>query len=125
VRAGFLSYLPSSVDDVPPRGRSPRSERASRGCSRRSRTTCATVQDARDRGAVVDRGSFFEMSASTARALITGFTRLDGWPVGWLGRSVLLRRRVAPIPARRWSAYVDLAQTFHLPIVYLVDCPAS
>ena len=31
--------------------------------------------------AVVDRGSFFEMGTLFGRPIITGFARLDGWPI--------------------------------------------
>jgi acetyl-CoA carboxylase carboxyltransferase component len=93
----FLSYLPSSVDDVPPRGPQTddpqrREEWLSNAIPRNPRKPYkmrAIVE------AVVDRGSFFEMSALYGRAVITGFARLDGWPVAVMSqRSLLLRRRV-------------------------------
>jgi acetyl-CoA carboxylase carboxyltransferase component len=123
---GFLSYLPSSVDDVPPRG--PQTDDPQR--------REAWLADAIPRNqrkpykmraiveAVVDRGSFFEMSSLYGRAVITGLARLDGWPVALMASDPFFY-------AGAWTAdtcqkverFVDTAQTFHLPIVYLVDCP--
>src|SRR5436309_401518 len=74
--------------------------------------------------AVVDRGSFFEVASLYGRAIITGLARLDGWPVALMASDPFFY-------AGAWTAdtcqkverFVDIAQTFHLPIVYLVDCP--
>src|SRR5256884_651795 len=74
--------------------------------------------------AVVDLGSFFEIAPLYGRSVITGLARLDGWPVAIM----------ASDPNNyggAWSAdtcqkverFVDTAQTFHLPVFYLVDCP--
>jgi acetyl-CoA carboxylase carboxyltransferase component len=74
--------------------------------------------------ALVDQGSFFEMGSQFGRSVITGFARLDGWPVAmmasdpysyggcWTART-----------CRKVERFLDLAETFHLPVVYLVDCP--
>src|SRR6266545_3966004 len=79
----FLSYLPSSIDDVPPRGA--RTDDADR---REPWLFEAIPHDVRKPykmraivDAVVDRGSFFEVASLYGRAIITGLARLDGWPV--------------------------------------------
>ena len=71
---------------------------------------------------LVDQGSFLEMGRQWGRAIVTGLARIDGWPVavvasdpyfyggGWDGPS-----------AEKFTRFVDLAQTFHLPVVNLVD----
>ena len=122
----FLSYLPSSIDELPPRG--PRTDDPGR---REPSLFQAVPRDIRKTykmraivEAVVDRGSFFEFSALYGRSIITGFARLDGWPVAVMASDPMFY-------AGAWTAdtcqkverFVDLAQTFHLPIVYLVDCP--
>jgi acetyl-CoA carboxylase carboxyltransferase component len=73
---------------------------------------------------VVDRGSFFEIGRGWGKSSITGLARLDGWPValfaedpfmyggGWTADS-----------SRKLVRFCDLASTFHLPLVHLVDCP--
>jgi acetyl-CoA carboxylase carboxyltransferase component len=73
---------------------------------------------------VVDRGSFFEMGRMFGRPVITGLARLDGHPVAVMASD-------PQFYAGAWTAdacqkvvrFVDLAQTFHLPVVYLCDCP--
>ncbi|HXD97178.1 MAG TPA: carboxyl transferase domain-containing protein, partial [Candidatus Acidoferrum sp.] len=122
----FLSYLPSSVDDVPPRGPQTddpqrREEWLSNAIPRNPRKPYkmrAIVE------AVVDRGSFFEMSALYGRAIITGFARLDGWPVALMASDPFFYGGAwTADTCQKVERFVDFAQTFHLPVVYLVDCP--
>ena len=122
----FLSYLPASVHDLPPR-----SAPADAPGRREAWLGDAIPRDSRKVykirpiiEAVVDRGSFFEMSSLYGRSIVTGLARLDGWPVALMASDPFHY-------AGAWTAdtcqkverFVDLAQTFHLPIVYLVDCP--
>jgi acetyl-CoA carboxylase carboxyltransferase component len=73
---------------------------------------------------VVDRGSFFEIGREFGRAVIGGLARLEG-------RAVLLLASDPYHYGGAWTAdtcqkitrFVDLAETFHLPVVYLCDCP--
>jgi acetyl-CoA carboxylase carboxyltransferase component len=122
----FLSYLPSSVDDLPPRG--PQTDDPQR---REEWLYGAIPRDVRKPykmraivEAVVDRGSFFEMSALYGRAVITGFARLDGWPVALMASDPFFYGGAwTADTCQKVERFVDTAQTFHLPIVYLVDCP--
>lgn len=122
----FLSYLPASVYDVPPRG--PQTDDPKR---RDEWLLSAIPRDIRKVykirpiiEALVDQGSFFEMGQMYGRSVVTGFARLDGWPVALMASDPFHY-------AGGWTAdacqkvekFVDLAQTFHLPMVYLVDCP--
>ena len=74
--------------------------------------------------AVVDKGSFFEVNANFGRPIIVGLARLEG-------RAVLLLASDPMHYGGSWTAeacqkvvrWVDFAETFHLPIVYLMDCP--
>jgi acetyl-CoA carboxylase carboxyltransferase component len=122
----FLSYLPSSIDDLPPRG-----SRTDDPNRREDWLFGAIPRDIRKTyrmrkivEAVVDLHSFFEIAPLYGRSVITGLARLAGWPVAIM----------ASDPNNyggAWSAdtcqkverFVDTAQTFHLPVVYLVDCP--
>jgi len=122
----FLSYLPSSIDDVPPRG--PQTDDPQR---REEWLFGAIPRDVRKPykmraivEAIVDTGSFFEMSALYGRAVITGFARLDGWPVALMASDPYHYGGAwTADTCQKVERFVDLAQTFHLPIVYLVDCP--
>lgn len=122
----FLSYLPRSVYELPPRG--PQVDDATRGDEAllsivpRDRRKVYKMRDIID--ILVDRGSFFEMGRMFGRSMITGLARLDGWPVALMASDPYFH-------AGAWTAetgqkivrFVDLAQTFHLPVVYLADCP--
>ena len=74
--------------------------------------------------AVVDRGSFFEVASLYGRAIITGLARLDGWPVALMASDPYFYGGAwTADTCQKVERFVDIAQTFHLPIVYLVDCP--
>ena len=121
----FLSYLPSSVWELPPRG--PRLDDPER---REDWLISAIPKDKRKAysmrkiiEAVMDKGSFFEMSKGFGRNIITGFARLDGWPVAVLAGDPLYGGGAwGAAASRKITRFVDLAQTFHLPMVHLVDC---
>src|SRR5262245_61752729 len=79
----FLSYMPSSIYDLPPRG--PVTDDPER---REEWLGDAIPRDPRKVykmraivEAVVDQGSFFEIAPLYGRSIITGLARVDGWPV--------------------------------------------
>src|SRR5262249_20907350 len=79
----FLSYLPSSVYDAPARG--PVTDDPAR---REGALFDAIPRDIRKIyrirpivEKIVDQGSFFEMGRLYGRSVVTGFARVDGWPV--------------------------------------------
>ena len=127
MRAALPFLLPSSIDDVPPRGprrptirsaASPGSSSAIPRDVRKPYKMRAIVE------AVVDRGSFFEIASLYGRAVITGFARLDGWPVALMASDPYYYGGAwTADTCQKVERFVDTAQTFHLPIVYLVDCP--
>src|SRR5262249_47027510 len=122
----FLSYLPASVHELP--SKSPQTDDP----HRREEFLFEAIP--RDRRkvykmrpiveAVVDKGSFFEMSRMFGRPMITGLARIDGLPVAVMGSDPFFY-------GGAWTAdacdkiirFVDLAETFHLPVLYLCDCP--
>jgi acetyl-CoA carboxylase carboxyltransferase component len=73
---------------------------------------------------LVDQVSFFEIGRRWGKPVITGLARLDGWPVAVMASDPYHY-------GGAWTAdacdkvirLVDLAQTFHLPVVHLVDVP--
>ncbi|HEX4777879.1 MAG TPA: carboxyl transferase domain-containing protein [Acidimicrobiia bacterium] len=123
----FLSYLPSSVHDVAPRASDVDDEPDRRDESLLSAIPRdpRKVYDARKIvNAVVDRGSFFEMGRGYGRSAITGLARLDGWPVAVLaGDPYFYGAGWTADAAQKVTRFVDLADTFHLPVVHLVDQP--
>src|SRR5262249_35530295 len=79
----FLSYLPSSVYEAPARG--PVTDDPAR---REESLFEAIPRDTRKVyrirpiiEKIVDQGSFFEMGKLYGRSVVTGFARIDGWPV--------------------------------------------
>jgi acetyl-CoA carboxylase carboxyltransferase component len=74
--------------------------------------------------AVVDRGSFFEMGKMFGRPIITGLARIDGLPVAVMASDPFFYGGCWTADAcDKIIRFVDLAETFHLPVVYLCDCP--
>lgn len=122
----FLSYLPSSVFDLPPtipcNDDPERADDMLLSAVPRNRKQVYKMRPIIE--SVVDRGSFFEMGQNFGRSIITGLARLQG-------RAVLVLAGDPFIYGGSWAAdtcqkvvrAVDLAETFHLPVVYLMDCP--
>src|SRR6195256_1104136 len=122
----FLSYLPSSVYELPPtlpcEDDPERAEESLIKAVPRNRRQVYKMRPIID--AVVDKGSFFEMASNYGRPIVAGLARLEG-------RAVLLLASDPFHYGGSWAAdgcpkggrYADLAQTFHLPVVYLMDCP--
>ena len=122
----FLSYLPSSVFELAARG--PTNDAP----DRREEWLIEAVPHDRRKvydmrrviGAVVDADSFFEMGRRFGSPAITGLARLDGWPVALLASDPHYYGGAwTAHAAQKVSRFVDLAGTFHLPVVHLVDLP--
>ena len=74
--------------------------------------------------AVVDEGSLFEMTAGYGRSQITGLARLAGRPIGVLANdSRFYAGAMTADGAQKVRRFVDLCDTFHLPVVSFVDEP--
>ncbi len=122
----FLSYLPSSVYELPPRG--PQEDDPER---REEFLIEAVPRDRRKvykmraiLDAVVDRGSFFEIGRHFGRSAIAGLARLDGWPVAILANDPYYYGGAWTADASlKVTRFVELAETFHLPVVHFVDNP--
>jgi acetyl-CoA carboxylase carboxyltransferase component len=122
----FLSYLPSSVYELPPRG-----ERRDDPNRADEKLFSIIPRDKRKIynmraiiNSVVDDGSFFEMGKYFGRPIITGLARLDGWPVALMASDPRFYAGAWTADAcQKITRFIDTAETFHLPIVYLADCP--
>jgi acetyl-CoA carboxylase carboxyltransferase component len=122
----FLSYLPENIDQVPPR------------------IDCADPVDRADDflldvvpkdprkvykmrpvlESVLDSGSFFEIGRKWGKSVITGLARLDGIPVAVFAEDPMIYGGAWTADScRKLIRLCDLASTFHLPLVHLVDCP--
>jgi acetyl-CoA carboxylase carboxyltransferase component len=122
----FLSYLPPSIHSLPPVIKSEddpeRADEFLMSVIPRNRRQIYKMRSIVE--SVVDKGSFFEMGRNFGRSIIAGLARIDGHPV-------MLFASDPYHYGGAWNAetcqkvvrFVDLAETFHLPVVYLQDCP--
>ena len=73
---------------------------------------------------VVDKGSYFEIGRFQGPSQITGLARLNGYPVAVLGNDPMMYGGGMDAPAsEKLTRFVDVADTFHLPVVNFVDQP--
>lgn len=122
----FLSYLPSSVYELPPTlpctDPPERTEEALMNAVPRNRKQVYKMRPIVEQ--LMDKGSFFEVGKNFGKPVIVGLARLEG-------RAVLVLASDSFHYGGSWTAdacqkvvrWVDFAETFHLPIVYLMDCP--
>ena len=122
----FLSYLPSNVWQLPPRGDTgdDPERRDEALLSIIPRTKRRTYNPRRIISAVVDKESFFEITPHYGRSRIVGLARMHGYPVGVMinnpnriGGSMDVTAGVKVI------RFLQLCDTFHLPMLYLADEP--
>ncbi|MDF3074179.1 MAG: methylmalonyl-CoA carboxyltransferase [Alphaproteobacteria bacterium] len=122
----FLSYMPNSVYDLPPRGPVTddpnRREEKLLSLVPRERRKVYKMRDII--GLTMDQGSFFEIGKLYGRSIVTGLARLDGWPVAVMGGDPFFYGAAwSAETAHKVTRFVDMAETFHLPVVHFVDCP--
>ncbi len=122
----FLSYLPSSVWAMPPVfdvGDLPgREEEALLSIIPRNRRRAYKIRPLIE--LIVDRASFFEMTPGFGRSQVTGLARVDGRPVGILANDCYRDGgAMTATGAQKVRRFVELCDTFHLPIVSFVDEP--
>jgi len=122
----FLSYLPTNVDEHAPRvetGDDPQ---------RRDESLISIVPREPRRvykmrkiiNSVFDEGSFFEIGKGWGRSIITGLARIDGYPVAVFAEDGYHYGGAWTADGcRKLIRLLDLASTFHLPVVHLEDCP--
>jgi len=122
----FLGYLPGNVWQLPPVAASDdppeRCEESLLDIVPRDRRKVYKMR--RILEAVFDRGSFFELRPGYGRSQITGLARLGGQPVGVLANDPMIYGgSMDAAGAQKATRFFDLCDTFHLPIVSLVDEP--
>jgi acetyl-CoA carboxylase carboxyltransferase component len=122
----FLSYLPSSVWELPPRGDT------SDDTSRRDESLLSIVPRNRRRAynmrtiieSVVDGGSFFEIAPGYGRARVTGLARFNGYPVGVMANNPAFAGGSTDVAAgEKVIRLIRLCDTFHLPMISFADEP--
>src|SRR5439155_18795802 len=122
----FLSYLPSSVDEVPPRADCSdpvhRAEEALLSLVPRNRRRPFNAHKLID--LLVDNGSFFEIAPRYGRSRITGLARFDGYSVGIMANNPMFNGGATDVAAgSKAMRLIQLCNTFHLPLLSLADEP--
>ena len=122
----FLSYLPNNIDELPPR--IPCDDPVDR---KEQMLLDVVPKDPRKVykmrpviEAIFDRDSFFEIGRKWGKSIITGLARLNGIAVAVFAEDPMVYGGAwTADSSRKLVRLCDLASTFHLPLVHLVDCP--
>jgi acetyl-CoA carboxylase carboxyltransferase component len=73
---------------------------------------------------VIDRDSGFEIQPTHAKGLVTMLARLGGRPVGIVANNPMVYGgAMDAAAARKQIHFMELCDTFHLPIIFFVDVP--
>ena len=98
---------------------------ATNGSSARCRAIAARCTGSdRSSKPIVDRDSFMELGRHFGGPAVTGLARLHGWPVAVLANDPYhYGGGWTAAAAQKVTRFVDLADTFGLPVVHFVDNP--
>lgn len=122
----FLSYMPLNVWELPP------VTDCDDPVDRREEDLLSIVPRERRKlfdmrrvvSLVVDQGTWFEIGAGYGRSQITGLARMNGHPVGVLANDgKYLAGAMTADGAHKVRRFVEMCQTFHLPVLSFVDEP--
>ncbi|KAF9003297.1 propionyl-CoA carboxylase [Cyathus striatus] len=132
----FLSYLPSSIFQLPP------VRESTDDPGRKEEWLLDIIPRRRARGydvrkiilGVVDRegeeeGEFFEIGRGWGRCIVTGFARAGGRPIGVLASDCMVNGgesaagAIDALGAQKTARFVNMCDHFSVPILNLVDQP--
>ncbi len=122
----FLSYMPRSAFEVPARGP------VTDDPKRREEELLSIIpankrqpyQTRRILEMVFDKGSLFEIGRNKGRSTVTCLGRLNGYVVGVMANDVyFMGGAMTNRAAEKIEKFVDLCDTFHIPIVNFTDQP--
>jgi acetyl-CoA carboxylase carboxyltransferase component len=121
----FLSYMPDSAklpapatDSVPPK-RDPEKLLSLVPIQPRRGYDMRRVLDS-----IFDGDSIMQWSELYGRSVICALARLEGQPLGVVASQPMQRAGVMDVPAlKKEAAFIDLCDTFNLPLVFLQDVP--
>ena len=122
----YLSYFPSSAWAYPPAMRSPdQGHRLTDDLLRIVPRDSRRVYDMRDvLDVVVDDGAWFEVQPGFGPAMICALAHLGGEPVAVVANQPLvLAGSIDADAADKAAHFITVADSFHLPLVFLADNP--
>ena len=122
----FLSYLPSNVWQMAPRTDTSddpeRREESLLSVIPRSKRQLYDPRKILD--AVLDKDSFFEITPHYGRSRIVGLARVNGYPTGvMINNPKRLGGSMDVAAGTKVIRFLQLCDTFHLPMVYFADEP--
>jgi len=122
----FLSYLPQNVWALPPRTACndpiDRREEALLSIVPRERRQPYNMR--RLMALIADRDSLFEIQPTFGKSVITSLARMDGKVVGIVANNPMVLGGAMDVKsARKQTHFVELCDTFHIPLIFLVDVP--
>jgi acetyl-CoA carboxylase carboxyltransferase component len=122
----LLSFLPGSYLEQPPRG-------PSRDCPEGATEKIREIIPADPKKfydmkkvlrGVLDEGYFFEIKPKFARNILTGFGRVEGWPVGIIANQPMHLAGALDVDASdKASRFIRFCDAFNLPLLTFVDIP--
>ncbi len=123
----FLSFLPSSCNDAPPRrAYAPKeSERLDDRILDLLPDNPKASYDMRKLiELLVDDGELLEMKPKWAKNIVTAFARIGGFPVGFVANNPKMLGGVLDVNAADKAArFVTLCDAYRVPLVFLQDVP--
>lgn len=122
----FLSYLPSSVYERAPRLQSNddpgRTEEELLSIVPRDSNAAFDVREMISM--IMDIDSFFEIGKDYGSSQVVGLARLNGQPVGVLANDCqVYAGAMTAEAAQKYRRFVELCDTFHIPVVNFIDQP--
>lgn len=124
----FLSYMPDSVYQLPrritPTDDPQRREEKLLSVIPRDRRQAYKSRAILEM--VLDKGSVFEIAPNAGRSIVTCLARLDGYPVGVMINNPYHNGGGLDRPAaEKMETFIDMCDTFHIPMVNFVDQPGT
>ena len=121
----WLSYLPSSAWEHPPKARTPSGKRTVEELLDITPSTPRHSYDMKEViAAIMDDESFFEVQPAFGQSIITGFARLGGRSVAIVANQPLhLAGSINVDAADKAAQFIQVADSFHIPLIFLTDNP--
>ena len=124
----WLSYMPNSVYELPPviECNDPVDRREEELISVIPRDRRKIYNSRQIIDLVFDKDSVFEVTPKFGRSTVTCLARLNGYPVGVLANDPrFFGGGMNRSAAEKFETFIDICDTFHLPIINLVDQPGT
>ncbi len=122
----FLSYMPKSIYQIPPIIKS-------KDSAKRTDESLINIIPRNKRESydmlplietIVDKSSFFKIGEHYGLSVYTGLARLNGYPIALIANNPqVYGGGWTSDAAKKVIKILDLAQTFHFPVLHLVDNP--